>query len=196
MSCKTPYCTSKQHPLIHKAKLSDSFCAKEVRCYSIWWYGRRVFLFCSREMHPRPQSSTKIFVFITTKSGLIYLDQWNLSNTRRRPSHCREFHDFHKIYPALKITNAAAEGWGQKTQQSPHPKGTSKGWKNAVAQWEMNLISSLPALAGIQSTQVKVGTSRTSHLCFCLLQKNYSTEPRSSAPWSTHIFFVKPTLQD
>lgn len=195
MSCKTPYCTSKQHPLIHKAKLSDSFCVKKARCYSIQWYGRRVLLFCSREMHPKSQSSIKISVFITTKLGLIYLDQCNLSITRWRSSHCSELHDFHKTHPALKITNASAEGSGQKRQQSPHPKGTLKGWKNAVAQWEMNFTSSLPALAGIQLSQVKVGVG-TSHLRFCLLQKTYPTKPRSSAPRSTHIFLIKPTLQD
>lgn len=122
------------------------------------------------------QIQHKDFVLITTKLQLIYLDQWNLSNTRWKTSHCSELHDFrfHKTYPALKITNAAAEGSGQKTQQSPHPKEIPKGWINAMTQGEENFTPSVPALAGIQSSQVKVGkaTSTTAHLCKNLVLEN------------------------
>lgn len=125
---------------------------------------------------------------------MVYLDQWNLSNTRWRPSHCSEFHGFRfrKAYPALEITNAASEGSGQKAHQPPGPKGMPREWINAVAQREVNFTPPLPALAGNQWSQVKVvmGTPTTAHFCFCLLQKSYSGESRSSAPRSAYTFLA------
>lgn len=142
----------------------------------------------------------KDFVLITAKLGLTDLDQWNLSNTRWRTLHCSKLHDFrfHKTYPALKITNAAAEGSGQKTQQSPYPKGTPKGWINAMAQKEENFTPSVPALATIQPSQVKVGmaTSTTNYSYIYILCKNLILEnPNHQHPEALTFFSQAHTVR-
>lgn len=74
----------------------------------------------------------------------------------------------------------------------PTSQGNLEGMKKML--WHNEKWTSHPhclPLLGSSRLRLRLvlGTSTTDHLCFCLLQKTYSTEPRSSAPRSTHIFF-------